>query len=66
MNCLMCNEESNSFWYSQNIPGSYCIKCISVVIDLHEFFERYNFKLIESVKEISKKGYTFDHKKGCS
>lgn len=63
--CLMCDEEFASFWYSQNVPGSYCFDCIDVVVELHEFFERYNMELVSTLSDVASKGYDFNHKKAC-
>lgn len=65
MNCLMCDQEINHCWYSQGVPGNYCVECIGTVLELHEFFQRYNLKLIHTFQEVHKNGYDFNHKKAC-
>lgn len=63
--CLMCDEEYEHFWHAQSVPGNYCSDCIGVVIDLHEFFQRYNIELIQTFQDVHKNGYDFNHKKAC-
>lgn len=65
MTCLMCDKESDHFWYAQSVPGNYCDQCISIVVDLHDFFQRYNVELIKTLQDVVKHGYDFDHKKAC-
>lgn len=63
--CLMCEQEVESYWHSMNVPGDYCTNCIDTVIDMHEFFERYNMELVATLISASEKGYNFDHKRAC-
>jgi hypothetical protein len=65
MICLMCQKETDCYWYSMNVPGDYCRECIDTVMNMHEFFERYNMELVTTLLHVQDRGFDFDHKKEC-